>query len=349
MNKTTIDLRSDTVTKPSPEMWERVKSMTNDQLGDDVYQEDPTVNLLEEKTAKIFDKEAALFCTSGTQANLLSLLSQTTPGDEVLFETRSHMALYEVGSAARIAGVSPWLYLSNQGTPNIESLEMLIRDRKDVHQPPTTLLAIENTHNWYGGKVITPETLKSLREFSNTHFLKFHMDGARIFNAALALNRSITDFSQHVDSLMFCFSKGLSCPVGSMILGSRTFINKALKFRKMIGGGMRQAGILAVFGLAALEKQWIERLREDHVNAQLLARLLNEQQDILHVEIPDTNILLVKFPLKSPMDKIMSQLTKNGVLALNANNQIRFVTHYGITSEHIIQVSKIISNIIQSL
>lgn len=349
MKKTIIDLRSDTVTKPSPQMWEMIKTMTNDQLGDDVYQEDPTVNALEEKSAKIFEKEAALLCTSGTQANLLSLLAQTTPGDEVLFETRSHMALYEVGSASRIAGLSPWLYQSNHGIPDVEALKKLIRDREDIHQPPTTLIAIENTHNWYGGKTITPETLKLLREFSDAHFLKFHMDGARIFNAALALNRPITDFSQYIDSLMFCFSKGLSCPIGSMLVGSRKFISKARKFRKMLGGGMRQAGIIAIFGLVALEKPWIDRLKEDHTNAQLLARLLNEQQDVFQVEIPDTNILLVNFPRKTPMSQIMNQLAENGVLALNIDNQIRFVTHYGINSEDVIKVSHIISDIIQTL
>jgi len=344
-----IDLRSDTVTKPSPEMWDRIKSMTNDQLGDDVYQEDSTVNLLEEESAKIFKKESALFCTSGTQANLLSLLAQTNPGDEVLFEIRSHMALYEVGSASRIAGLSTWLYQSNQGTPNIEVLEKSIRDREDIHQPPTSLIAIENTHSWYGGKIICPETLKLLREFSESHFMKFHMDGARIFNAAVALNRPIIDFSQHVDSLMFCFSKGLSCPVGSMLIGVKEFINKARKFRKMLGGGMRQAGILAIFGLVALEKPWIERLKEDHGNAQLLVKLLNEQQDKLQIEKPDTNIVLVTFPETSPMDRIMSQLTEKGVLALNVYNQVRFVTHYGIKSEDIIRASQIISDLTQTL
>ncbi len=330
-----VDLRSDTVTKPSPEMWEVLKSLDNTKIGDDVEREDPTVNELEDKAAKIVGKEAALFVTSGTQGNLVSLLSQTTPGDEIMVEELSHIYGHEVGSAARIGGLMICTYPSNKGMPNLDELQELIRDKEDIHEPPTTLLCAEDTHNFQGGTVIKPEDLYKMKQFAGKNDLKFHLDGARIFNASVALNRPASDFTQHVDSVMFCLSKGLSCPVGSIVAGSYDFIEKARRYRKMLGGGMRQAGVIACFGLIALEPKWIKRLEEDHKNAKFLAEGLKNLEYSIKVQQPETNIFWVDFPLKIPMDKLMAELSKNGIKTFNFNHRIRFVTHYGINDDDI--------------
>jgi len=266
-----VDFRSDTVTKPSEEMWEMLRSLDDSKIGDDVEGEDPTVNKLEKRAAEVIGKEAALFVTSGTQGNLVSLLSQTNPGDEILLEELSHIYKNEVGSAARIGGLMIRTYPSNKGVPSFDQLQKLIRDREDIHEPPTTLFSVENTHNYHGGVIIRPEVFKDMKEFSDKNDLKLHLDGARIFNAAVSLKVPATEFTKHIDSVMFCLSKGLSCPVGSIVAGSKEFITNARRYRKMLGGGMRQAGIIASFGLIALEQKWIDRLEEDHKNAKLLA------------------------------------------------------------------------------
>jgi threonine aldolase len=330
-----VDLRSDTVTKPSPEMWEFLKSLDNSKIGDDVFREDPTVNELEEKAAKIVEKEAALFVTSGTQGNLVSILSQTNPGDEIMLEVLSHIYGHEVGSVARIGGLMVRTYPSNRGVPSLETLQNMVRDRTDIHEPPTTLLCSENTHNFHGGAIIKPEALHNLKIFAEKNDLKFHLDGARIFNAAVGLNKPVTEFSKHVDTIMFCLSKGLSCPVGSMVAGSLEFVEKARKYRKMLGGGMRQAGIIASMGLIALEPKWIKRLAEDHENAKILSEGIKDCNLPLTVQKPETNILMVGFPRNAPMDKIIKELNKEGVQALNFKNTIRFVTHYGIKEDDI--------------
>jgi len=331
-----VDLRSDTVTKPSPEMWEFVKSMDNSQLGDDVMGEDPTVNELEEKAAKVIGKEAALFVSSGTQGNLISLLSQSKPGDEILLEELSHIYGNEVGSVARIGGLMIRTFPSDRGVPSFEQLQAFIRDKEDIHEPPTTLLCTENTHNYHGGAIVGVDVLKSMRDFIDKNELKFHLDGARIFNAAVGLNVSVTEFTKHVDSVMFCLSKGLSCPVGSIVAGSKEFISKARKFRKMVGGGMRQAGIIAAFGLLALEPKWIKRLEEDHKNAKELAQRLRSFDLPIKVHPTDTNIVIIEMLEKVRIIKIITTLNKAGILAFNISKEkIRFVTHYGITEDDI--------------
>jgi len=345
-----IDLRSDTVTKPSPEMWKRIKTMDNSMLGDDVEREDPTVNELEDKAAKLVGKKAALYVTSGTQGNLLSLLSQTNPGDEILVEELSHIYGHEVGSAARIGGLMIGTYSSDKGVPSFDQLQDLIRDKTDIHEPPTTLLCTENTHNFHGGSIIKPEILDQMKKFTKKNELKLHLDGARIFNAAVGLNKPVTEFTKHVDSVMFCLSKGLSCPVGSIVAGSEDFINKARKFRKMLGGGMRQAGVIASFGLSALEPSWIKRLEEDHKNAQLLAEGLGSLNLPIKVYNPDTNIVIIELLEITEISKIINQLEKstNPVLAFNiSRNKIRFVTHYGIEPEDIKISTDTIGNVLQ--
>lgn len=344
-----VDLRSDTVTKPSPEMWKVVKSWDNSILGDDVMGEDPTVNELEIKTAKKLRKEAALFVSSGTQGNLISLLAQTTPGDEIIVEEESHIVGHEVGSAARIGGLMIRTYSSERGFPSLKKLELMIRDSEDIHEPPSTLLCAENTHNYHGGTIIRPEELKEMRDFALKYNLKFHLDGARIFNASVASNLPITEFTKHVDSVMFCLSKGLSCPVGSMVVGSKDFIDRARKFRKMLGGGMRQAGIIASFGLVALEDKWINRLNEDHNNAKRLADGLLSLNLSISVQKPETNILMVHFPDNTSIKKIILSLQSEGVLAYGINQKIRFVTHFGIDEDDIDFSIEKIGNVLKKI
>ena len=326
-----VDLRSDTVTKPSPEMWDMIKSLDNSKLGDDVFGEDPTVNELEEKAAKLMGKEAALLVTSGTQGNLVSLLSQTTPGDEILLEELSHIFGHEVGSAARFGGLMINRYPSKRGVPSIDYLQDLIRDKEDIHEPPSTLLCIENTHNFHGGAVVKPEILKDLQTFAKKNELKVHLDGARIFNASVAINQPVTEFTKYTDSVMFCLSKGLSCPVGSIVAGSKELVFKARKFRKMLGGGMRQAGIIAAFGLIALEPKWIKRIEEDHKNAKMFAEELEKFELPIRIVKPDSNIVIVELSNKTKISKIITDLDNEGVLAsIISKEKIRFVTHYGI-------------------
>jgi len=331
-----VDLRSDTVTKPSPEMWEALRSLDNSKLGDDVEAEDPTVNDLEEKAAKVVGKEAALLVTSGTQGNLVSLLSQTNPGDEIMVEKLSHIYGHEVGSTARLGGLMICTFSSDKGIPNLADLQDMIRDREDIHQPPTTLISQENTHNYHGGVIIQPEVFKEMKTFSSKNNLKLHLDGARIFNAAVGLGVSVTEITRYVDSVMFCLSKGLSCPVGSIVAGSKEFVTIARRYRKMLGGGMRQAGIIASFGLVALESEWIKRLGEDHKNAKLLAAGIKSYDLPIKVNIPETNIVIIELFKKTRIFKIITQLGNEGILSFNiSKNKIRFVTHYGINEDDI--------------
>ena len=345
-----IDLRSDTVTKPSPEMWKAIKSLDHSQLGDDVMEEDPLVNELQEKAAKIMGKEASLLVTSGTQGNLISLLSHTHPGDEILVEEESHILIHEVGSAARIGGLMTRIYRSDSGFPSLNELQLKIRNKEDIHEPPTTLLCAENTHNAHGGRIVFPSQLAEMKKFSEQNELKFHLDGARIFNASIASNLPIKEFTKNVDSIMFCLSKGLSCPIGSIVAGSNEFISKARKYRKMLGGGMRQAGIIAVFGLTALEEKWIKRLKEDHDNAKMLSEGLKQISFPIKVQDPETNILMVDFPDNLNLNKILSQLYEEGIYAFieSPRKRIRFVTHYGINEDDIIyavqKIEKVLKN-----
>jgi threonine aldolase len=225
---------------------------------------------------------------------------------------------------------------SDRGVPSFEQLQTLIRDKEDIHKPPTTLLCTENTHNYHGGAIVGVDSLKSMRDFIDKNELKFHLDGARIFNAAVGLNVPVTEFTKHVDSVMFCLSKGLSCPVGSIVAGSKEFISKARKFRKLVGGGMRQAGIIAAFGLLALEPKWIKRLNEDHKNAKILAQGLKSFNLPIKVYPTDTNIVIIEMLEKVRIIKIITTLNKAGILAFNISKEkIRFVTHYGITEDDI--------------
>lgn len=342
-----IDLRSDTVTLPTEEMLEAIKHA---ELGDDVFGDDPTVNKLEELAAKKMGKEAALLVASGTQANLVSLMSNTKRGDLVILEAESHMYWYEVGGLSAIAGLLPWPIESKLGVLDPKDVEVAIRP-KDIHFPEPALICIENTHNRHGGTVVKPDQIKAVSEITKAHGLKLYMDGARIFNAAVALKVDVKEFTKHVDNLMFCLSKGLSCPVGSIVVGNQEFIEKARKTRKILGGGMRQAGIIAAPGIIALEKM-IDRLEEDHKNARLLAEGIAKVDGLaINLGIVQTN--MVHFDvgeLGISANQFISELEENGVLALTlAKNKIRMVTHRGIEREHIEKTLSILESIVKEL
>jgi threonine aldolase len=337
-----IDLRSDTVTLPNEEMLEAIRHAG---LGDDVFREDPTVNRLEEMAAAKMGKEAALLVTSGTQANLVSLMSNASRGELVILEAESHMYWYEVGGISAVAGLLPWPLRSQRGALDPLDVDAAVRPR-NIHFPDATLVCVENTHNRHGGAVVTPEQLRAVSEVARVHGLRVYMDGARVFNAAVALKIDVREFTRHVDNLMFCLSKGLSCPVGSLVVGSQAFIDKARKIRKVLGGGMRQAGIIAAPGIVALETM-IGRLEEDHRNAKRLAEGIAKVEGIaVDLERVQTNMVLLDINGLGVADLFLSRLKENGVLALaNAKNRVRMVTHRGIEGEHIEKAIAAVANV----
>ncbi len=344
-NSEFIDLRSDTVTLPTEEMLEASRHA---KLGDDVFGEDPTVNQLQELAAEKMGKEAALLVPSGTQANLVSLMSNCKRGTQVILESESHIYWYEVGGVSTVAGLLPWLIKSSDGTLNPVELEAAIRPR-NIHFPEPSLICLENTHNRHGGTIITPDHLEAISKVAKAHSLRLYMDGARIFNAAIGLGVNVKELTKHVDNLMFSLSKGLCCPVGSIVVGNHEFIEKARKIRKLLGGGMRQAGIIAAPGIVALEKM-VDRLKEDHDNAKLLAGKLATLDGIeLNLDRVQTNIISFDIDSNIITDELfLKKLRENKILALaQAKNKIRLVTHRGIRKEHIDITFVAIKNILK--
>jgi threonine aldolase len=266
-----VDLRSDTLTLPTPAMRE---AMARAEVGDDVWEEDPTVRRLEEMAARRTGKEAALFVSSGTQGNLVSVLAQTRPGQEIVLDRDSHILNYEGAGAAVFGGVQTLPVATERGFLTAAQVRDNVRP-SNIHIPATGLVCVENTHNRHGGTCCTPEDIAAMAAAAHDHGVAVHLDGARIFNAAVALGRPVADFARPVDSITFCLSKGLAAPVGSLICGSREFIAHSRRVRKMLGGGMRQVGVLAAAGLIALETM-VDRLAEDHDHAKRLARGLAE-------------------------------------------------------------------------
>jgi threonine aldolase len=270
-----IDLRSDTVTKPTQEMLEE---MIRAEVGDDVYGEDPTVNRLEDLAARMLGKKSALFVTSGTQGNQIAVLSHTQRGDEVIVERSSHIYQYEVGGMSALSGVQPAPIAGIKGMMDIDEIEMTIRG-ENVHYPRTGLLCLENTHNRGGGTVIPLDYAKKVCEIAKSYGIKTHLDGARLFNASVALGIPVSELAAPFDSVQICLSKGLSAPVGSILAGNQPFIQTARKYRKMLGGGMRQAGVIAAAGIVALTKM-TGRLQDDHTNARSLAYGLSKLPEL---------------------------------------------------------------------
>jgi threonine aldolase len=328
-----IDLRSDTVTHPTPEMR---KAMFEAEVGDDVYGEDPTVNRLEAMAARMMGKGAALFTTSGTQSNLIAVLTQTRHGDEVIVGDEAHILWYEVGAAATLGGVVlRTVPNDSRGRLNLEGIDRAIRS-KDIHYPETTLLCLENTHNRCGGAVLTVDYTDEVCNLAHGRGLKVHLDGARIFNAAVALGVPASNLTRNVDSVALCLSKGLSAPVGSLLCGNRDFVERARKFRKMLGGGMRQAGVIAATGIVALETM-VDRLAEDHANARRLAQGLAGIKGITLAqdEIP-TNIVMFELSPQLSVLEFMEGLKKAGVkVGLRDGRPFRAVTHRMISSSDI--------------
>lgn len=320
-----IDLRSDTVTLPSPEMR---RAIADAELGDDVFGDDPTVNRLQALAAEMLGKEAALLTTSGTQSNLVAMLAHCRRGDEVILGAESHTLHYEVGGAFALAGLGlrP-LPNDPKGRLDLGQVEAAIRQR-NVHFPRTGLICLENTHNRCGGTVLSEEDLAETRQLAERHGLPLHLDGARLFNAAVALGVPASRLARYADSVCFSLCKGLGCPVGSVVCGSGDFIVEARRYRKMLGGGMRQAGIIAAAGIYALENM-VERLAEDHENAQALAAGLKEIPGIELAPPPETNLLF--FSAEGwDLGELERRLHRAGVLCLDEGGRIRMVTHYGI-------------------
>jgi threonine aldolase len=291
-------------------------------------------------------KQSALLVTSGTQANLISLLANTNHGEQVILESQSHIYWYEVGGVSSIAGLFPKTVKSKYGAPTPDEINAAITP-KDIHFPKPSLICLENTHNRHGGTIIEPQKIRTISKIAKINKLKLYLDGARIFNAAIALEVDVKKFTQNVDNLMFCLSKSLCCPVGSIIVGSKEFIKKARKLRKVLGGGMRQAGIIAAPGIVALESM-IDRLKDDHNNAKTLAKQLSSIPGIsIDQSRVQTNIVMFDITnFKVSNEKFIQDLEKKNILALNlGKNKIRMVTHRGIEKEHIEKTVNTISNI----
>jgi threonine aldolase len=328
-----VDLRSDTVTLPTEEMLEAIRTA---ELGDDVYGEDPTVNRLEQLAAEKMGKEAALLTTSGTQANLVSVMSQTKRGDEVILEADAHLYYYEVGAFSALGGLVPRLVRGHMGVMAPEDIEKALRP-PNIHFPPTSLICIENTHNRAGGTMWSPTQIKAVFDFAKSRGLRVHMDGARIFNAAVAQNLDVREFTRYVDTLMLCLSKGLSAPIGSLVVGDRELIDRARRHRKMLGGGLRQAGVIAAPGIIAIQKM-VDRLKDDHANAKLLATGLSKIQGIsLDVSHVQTNIVLYDVTdLGVTAKEWVARMGEHGVKAgAVEGGRVRMVTHRGIEKDDI--------------
>ena len=328
-----IDLRSDTVTKPTPAMR---KAMAKAEVGDDVFGEDPTVNALQAKVAKILGKEASLFVPSGTMANQLAIKSHTQPGDEVIIEATSHPYNFEGGASAALSGIQFYCLKGIRGLLDASQIGEAIRP-DDHHFPVTRLICLENTHNRGGGSVYPIERIAEISRLAKSRGLFVHLDGARLWNASVASGIKPREYAQWADSVSVCLSKGLGAPIGSLVAGTKTFIDRVHRFRKMFGGGMRQAGIIAAAGIYALDHH-IERLKEDHNNAKRLALGLNEFQGVsIDPEHVETNIVIfdiAEMGMTAP--QVRDEMKKKGVLIHPfGKTQIRLVTHLDVSKEGI--------------
>ena len=329
-----IDLRSDTVTLPTEAMR---AAMAEAKVGDDVYGEDPTANRLQELAADKVGKEAGLFVVSGTMGNLTALLSHCGRGDEVILGSKSHTFLYEAGGSASLGGIHHYT-IPNQpdGTLDLDEIEAAIRP-DNVHAPRTRLICLENTHNRCGGAVLTPEYTDAVGDLARRHGLKVHLDGARVFNAAIALRVDVRELTRGVDSVSFCLSKGLSAPVGAVLCGDASFIREAHRWRKAVGGGMRQCGILAAAGIVALE-QMVDRLAEDHANARHLAQGIADLPGLtIDPQTVQTDIVIFRVTSdRFSASQWVAALLEQGIqMSAIGPAQIRAVTHHGITAADI--------------
>lgn len=337
-----IDLRSDTVTKPSPEMR---KAMYEAEVGDDVFKEDPTVNKLEEYAAELLGKESALFVTSGVMGNQICLNVLTNPGDEVICERDAHIFNYESGSPAKLSGIQLLPIEGKNGIFSAEQVEPLIRPTSAYYMPRTKVIEVENTHNRASGAIWPLEKIVELKNLAKKYNLFYHLDGARIWNASVAKEISVKEYVSHFDTVSCCLSKGLGAPVGSIIAGTKEFIKEAYRVRKSWGGGMRQAGILAAAGLYALQNN-IDRLKEDHNKAKYLAQRISENPNLeINLDLIQTNIILFK-PFKMSVEEGIKRCKEEGLLlSVGKIDLIRAVTHLDVSQKDIEKAADIIDKV----
>jgi threonine aldolase len=341
-----IDLRSDTVTKPSKEM---LNAMINSELGDDVYFEDPTVNLLQDKVSKLFGFEAGLFTPTGTMANQIALLVNTNSGDEIICESDSHIFYYETSAPSILARVQIRCIDSDFGEMPLDKIRNAIRD-EIYYLPKTSLICLENTHNRHGGTIISQEYIKKVKQIADNNNIRMHLDGARIWNAHKATNIPLKQMAEGFNTISVCFSKGLGTPAGSMILGSKEDIKKAIKWRKILGGGLRQVGLLAGACLFALENN-LEKIGTDNDNAKYFANELRNSSKIeLNRDFIHTNIVTFKIDEKINPDVFVTKCKHKGILLMHiGQNKIRTVVHLDLDREMLLSASKIIKQILEEL
>ena len=342
-----IDLRSDTVTLPSKKMKQFIMESP---LGDDVYGEDPSVNLLQNKIAKRFNKEAGLFVPSGTMANLIAVLTHCNRGDEVILGDKSHIFYYEAGGISAYGGIHSFqLHNNDDGTINLDDIKKSIRAIGNDHFPKTKLICLENTHNACYGAPIDTDYFNQVRKIANKHNLSIHLDGARIFNAAIALNKSVDILTRDCDTISCCLSKGLSAPVGSVLLGNKDFILKAKQIRKALGGGMRQAGLIASAGIFSLDNM-VHRISNDHENAKILAYELDKLNNIeINLNYVYTNIIFIyNRHGKVSNEQLLNELEKNNIkIDYKGNSKFRLVTHSGFKKDDINSVVTVFKEILK--
>lgn len=336
-----IDFRSDTVTRPTPGMIDFMQSAP---VGDDVFGEDPSINALERITAAKFGMEAGLFCPSGTMTNQLAIKTHTQAGDEVICDELSHIYQYEGGGIAFNSGCSVKLLHGNRGILNAQDILAGINP-EDVHKPITSLISLENTSNRGGGACYDFESFKAIKKVALDHNLPLHLDGARLFNAIVHKKEAAIDYGNIFDSISICLSKGLGAPVGSVLVGSNSFIKKARRWRKVFGGGMRQAGYLAAAGIYALDHH-IDRLADDHKNALLLSEVLEKKDFIASILPVETNIVIATITGKYTASSLAAALKEKGILAIAMTpTQIRFVFHLDITESDLSKTIDIINTL----
>ena len=327
-----IDFRSDTVTKPTPAMLD---AMFNAEVGDDVFSEDPTINELQRFAADLFGKEDALFCASGTQTNQIAINVHVQPGGEIICHEESHIYKYEGGGIAKNSGASVRLLQGDRGRLKLDAIKKWINNPDDVHFPLTQLVSLEDTANRGGGAIYDFEEIKKIKRFCIENNLPLHLDGARLMNALVETNIDPKIYAAEFDSISLCLSKGLGAPVGSVLVGSKEFIKKSRRVRKVFGGGMRQAGIIAAGGLYALKNN-VNRLREDHAHARQLEQELNSLEWVDSVMPVQTNIVVVILKDASKRDVIISLLAEHGIRIMAfGEGMLRMVTHLDISSEQI--------------
>ncbi len=335
-----IDLRSDTVTRPTPEMR---AAMAAADVGDDVYGEDPTINLLEQRAAEIFGRQAAIFVPTGSMGNQIALKLHTSPGQDVICESRAHVLDWEMNMAAMFSGCQLRTVAADRGILRWEHIAPVLSTAGLYYKTQTGLVWIENTHNMAGGTVTPADVMQQIVEGAHAAGLPVHLDGARVFNAASALNTSVADLTRGFDTVNFCLSKGLCAPVGSVLVGTRSLIARARSVRKALGGGMRQAGILAAAGLIALE-QMPQRLHEDHANARLLAEGMSDVSGLTVPEMPETNILI--FTVRGEASRWVALMKERGVFASAIGpERVRLVTHRDVSAEQCERAVKVIADV----